>query len=367
MVIGWKKDELLSLRESFVAKAKACEDEKNRTDIIETIGMIDDLLLQIDPPKRPLIPFGKDPFKEAMKQNLIFMRDFGLFAPYVRDFAQKQSYLNDEEATISRAFNSSYSILNMTTEFFQTTDAQIASQYNSLIDGTNLKLKIMDGKTFEVGCTYPIMGTKLVYMYVSKINSLQDYITLAHEMTHGVLYYMNPETMSGMDRFIFIETIPIFMEMINNDYVAQRKGLELDGHNIKVLSFNDYLHAAEMGCALMDALSILPGKDLTNKGKVVNFLKQYRCFDEDDIKLVLHDCISEIFKYVNSYLAAVELYMIYLNNKEQAFDIIKKMAMVDTSDPRKYLEFLESIGIVPGANIGKYAQMLKENEKTLRK
>ncbi len=359
MVIGWKKEELKSLRNQFVTKAKACEDPKERTDLIETIGMIDDLLIQIEPPKNCLIPFGKDPFKEVMKYDLQFIRDFNLFIPYIKNFADKE-YINSEDAYIGRIHESSYALLNTISAFYNNTSAEIANSYNSLIDGNNLRLRILEGKNKEIGCTYPIQGTKIVYMYVSRNNSLQDHLTLAHEMAHGFMYYMNPRTMSGMDRFIYIETIPMFMEMLANDFVSTTKGCQEDGHNINLLTYNGYLHTARITCAMMDAFRFLPGRYLMNKKKVSRFLKEMAHCDDEDVTLLLHDCISEMFEYINSYLAAVELYMVSLEDKEKAFDLVKKITMAEASDPRKFLEYLNSIGIYPGANLDKYAQMLRE-------
>ncbi len=364
MIIGWDKKELISLRNKYNLMLKRTHDDTKELELIDTVGSLDAILESMKERKGKPLNIRRINPKDTIEYDLLFLRDFGLFAPYMRGFAEGSRLIRDEEATISRNQDSSCKVIRTVTEFYNNTNALFSNKYMSLLNGSNLRLKIFDNRTREIGCTFPVLGTDIVYMYVSRINSLQDYITLAHEMAHGISYYMNPEDMMDEDRMIYSEAMPIFFEMISNDYVANKYNYQQDGLNIKILTYNDYLHVSRIVCAMMDAMSHLSSRDLMNKKKLITFLKEYECCDEEDIGLLLTDCISEMFKYINSYLTAVEIYLVYLKDKEQAFELLRKMTMVEVSDPRKYLEYLNSIGIYPGSNINEYAQMLC-NEKGL--
>ena len=222
MIIGWDKKELISLRNKYNLMLKRTHDDTKELELIDTVGSLDAILESMKERKSKPLNIRRINPKDTIEYDLLFLRDFGLFAPYVRGFAEGSRLIRDEEATISRNQDSSCKVIRTVTEFYNNTNALFSNKYMSLLNGSNLRLKIFDNRTREIGCTFPVLGTDIVYMYVSRINSLQDYITLAHEMAHGISYYMNPEDMMDEDRMIYSEAMPIFFEMISNDYVANK-------------------------------------------------------------------------------------------------------------------------------------------------
>lgn len=363
MVIGWKKQDLIDLKNKYNALLKKTDDATEELKIIDTLGSINTVLDSMNPISKRFFGNSKESHKTVIETDLLFLRYYGLFAPYLRMFAQDNRYLDDRNTDLERLNDSSFKLFTTITDFYKGTNAFFANKYMSLIEGDSLRLRMLSAKNKEAGCTFPILGTKIVYMTMSRVNSLQDYLTLAHEMGHGVAYYINPEDMMDDDRMMYSEAISIFFETIANDYVAARDDKQKDGLSIKIETFNDYLHTARMVCAMMDALSMLTSRELNNRKKITRFLEEYSCCDKDDIEFLLTNPFSEMFKYVSSYLVAVELYLIYLNDKDNALNLLRKMTTVEVSDPRKYLEYLISIGIHPGRNIEEYASMLAQEKK----
>ena len=362
MIIGWNKKELLDLRSKYKLLLKNPSNETEELKIMDTIGSISAILESFNEPKGGFFTTERNNHKVTIETDLFFLRYYGLFAPFVRSFANESHYVNDHDTDLERIKDSSYRLISTISEFFDGTDIRFATKYKSLIAGDALRLRIVEGKKRETGCTFPILGTSIVYMYIGKVNSLQDYATLAHEMAHGISYYMFPDGLTDDDRMLYSEVISIFFETLANDFVSEKNGMQKDGLSVKIATYNDYLHTSRIICAMMDALSFLSGRELASKKKITSFLKTYDCCDDEDINFLLNNNISEMFKYVNSYLVAVELYLIYLEDRKRAFDLLEKITVVEICDPRKYLEYMNSLGIFPGANIEKYASLLSKEK-----
>ena len=81
----------------------------------------------------------------------------------------------------------------------------------------------------------------------------------------------------------------------------------------------------------------------------------------------LLDCRpSEDFIYIIAQSIVNELYMIYLDDPEKAFYLIKKIIDIDLNlPPRVYLDEINRLGINPNQNIDEYNMHLKRELKKI--
>ena len=231
MIIGWKKQVLIDLKSKYSKILKNTNDPTKELALMDTIGSINAVLDAMNPINKKLFNIREN-HKPTIEADLMFLRYYGLFAPYLRDFAQDCRYLDDSDTDLGILNDSSLKLLNTVTSFYKGTNAYYANKYKSLIEGDSLRLRLLSNKKNNAGCTFPIMGTSIVYMTMTRVNTLQDYLTLAHEMAHGVAYYINPENMMDDDREMYSETISIFFETLANDYVSNLNNNPKDGFHL---------------------------------------------------------------------------------------------------------------------------------------
>ena len=72
-----------------------------------------------------------------------------------------------------------------------------------------------------------------------------------------------------------------------------------------------------------------------------------------------------MYHYGISYLTAIELYMIYLSDPQIALDLLLKIIKVKDLTSDGYLNYIKSLGIIPGSHIKEYVDLLINRGKEL--
>lgn len=362
MIIGWNKKELLKLKKKYSILLKKAKDVQEDLEISQTLASIDTIL---DFFKKRRINFSvENKYKVASHEDLMFLKEFGYYMPYIRDFAYGHKYVDNTNIDNKEMYIHNPLLFRMIKEFYSQVSQEYKKEFFNLVSGDKLRLRFIENQAKEAGCTLPVLNTNLIYMYVAKVNSFQDYTTFAHECGHGISAIMNPEEIFSYDRYLFSEVISIFFETIANDYIGESINCKDESTIVKIDTYDDYLHAARMICARLDMLSYLPSRDLGNSKAMTSFFKEYDDLDEEDINVLINKGITEISQYVISYLAVIELYIIYNKDKNKALSILTEMIIEEESDPRKYLEFVKNTGINLGEHVDTYREMLN-NEKEI--
>jgi hypothetical protein len=75
--------------------------------------------------------------------------------------------------------------------------------------------------------------------------------------------------------------------------------------------------------------------------------------------------MRDYFHYIVSYLTAIELYLIYQNDKTLALDLLYKIINKTEDYSIGYLNYVKSLGLEPGKNFGKYIDILHSKAKDL--
>ena len=171
--------------------------------------------------------------------------------------------------------------------------------------------------------------------------------------------------MWDFEKYCFIEVDALFFELLGIDYVGKKLNLERDSFDINMQILYDYLYSSHLLATKLDMYSELTRKELANVFVVNEYLKEQKNFNVRGRSDVLKTYIREYMHYVVSYLTAVELYLIYQDNHEEALDLLFKIILQKESSSVEYLEFVRSLGIEPGKNFGRYIEILMNKAKEL--
>ena len=85
------------------------------------------------------------------------------------------------------------------------------------------------------------------------------------------------------------------------------------------------------------------------------------------IDFSIANVISENMHYVFSYMVAVELYQLYLVDKEEALCRLNKIMKVSGLKPSEYYEYIRDLGINPLDSMTEYVTDIKEKQKSYGK
>ncbi len=365
MIIGWKKGEVLDLKNKYSMLYKLAKTPEEKRKHYLTLASIDAILSYY----QSMVKGNKQQLENPNiinKEDMMFLKDYESFIPYIRMFADFSEPIDYQEPPKRKIETNAISMINEIKSFYSSIGGIYEEYFLELIKGSRLKIRFEDGQKRESGATFPILNTNNVYMIVGRVQSFQDYLTTTHECAHGISYLMNPDARCYYDRYLFQELMPILFETLLSDEKAESLESIEEAKAIKMAQFNDYLYSAMMICSKIDMLESLNSKHLRNERAMREFLATYHDLDKEDIDILLGEGIPNISVYVVSYLTAVELYLLYKEDKESALNILKEMVLAKESIPSDYLSLVKKLGIEPGANIDTYRKLLHDS-KVLKK
>ena len=365
MIIGWKKGEILELKDKYNMLYKLAKTPEEKRKHFLTIASIDAVLSYYQSTIKGKKEHVENP-NIINKEDMMFLQDYESFIPYIRMFADFSEPIDYQEPPMRNIDTPAISMIREIKDFYSSIGGIFEENFLELIKGSRLRIRFQDKQERESGATFPILNTNNIYMIVGRVQGFQDYLTTAHECAHGISYLMNPDARCYYDRYLFQELMPILFETLLGDEKAKSLDSIEEAQAIKKAQFNDYLYSAKMVCAKIDMLESLNSRLLKNERAMREFLVNYHQLDKEDIDILLREGIPNISVYVVSYLTAVELYLLYKEDKERALGILKEIVLAKESIPNEYLAFVNQLGIEPGANIDTYRKLL-QGDKALKK
>ena len=91
--------------------------------------------------------------------------------------------------------------------------------------------------------------------------------------------------------------------------------------------------------------------------------------------LFTDDCFDDSFNFANnpdeeylaSYMIAIELYMLYKEDKDRALDVLKRIILLDDMSEEEYYSNIKKLGIIPNFSLRSFERDLqKESIKLIR-
>jgi hypothetical protein len=189
--------------------------------------------------------------------------------------------------------------------------------------------------------------------------NITDYINLIHEYGHVLNHSFYRYQMFDNNKYALQEVAPLFFELLAGDYLANM------GFNIGELNksyaqvFRDAVTAAGVDTIRFDL--IRNRKKFDYDEEIIAYL--HRNFSDNVlIDFAAENVISDNLHYVFSYIIAVELYMLYQTNPEDALNKLVRIMKVNGLKPAQYYNFILDLGIVPLENMGAYLERINRKQ-----
>lgn len=364
-----KIKELLEFYRNKEREAKNPEELLELENIINSIIEVLDFYHQNINPSIPLhINIGPNlSFKDIMYDDARLTKELGEYFPIVRTFNESFDYSKIKvEENLPRMKVPNPKIVALTSAFYHQQSEIFCETYSQLASNFQSRLYFSPQKKNRVfdGETKAIYGTDLVFISITKSNSLQDFTTMTHESSHGISYLLNPEVINNPSRYCLREIDSLFFELIGTEYAALLNNSPIANHLIQIITFKDYLYAADLICSKADMLSNIAPSDLYKRPLVTQYYKEEIGYDKIGLNDVMKTSIRDYFHYIISYLTVLELYFIYQEDKDYALNLLHQIIMLKDLDYHGYLQAIKELGIEPGKNASKfYDKIITEDRK----
>lgn len=300
--------------------------------------------------------------KDTVFNDLRILESYGMYTTFLREFTSLIDFRDvPYQDELRRIGTIETDIVNLTSSFYKGMSRDFYEPYRELASNFRTRLKFIHSKNLYdyTGNTHPVYGTSRVYIDVVRNNSFQDYVSLLHESSHGITSLVNQDIMLDFSKYCFIEVDSIFFELIGTEYVGSKLNKEEDAKRIRLAIFRDYLYNAYILCLKMDMYSILNEKEYSKKKHVRTYLMDLG-LDKEEIDDVVNTSMQDYLHYIISYLVAIELYMIYIVDKDYALSILYKIINMRNMGTTEYLEEIKKLGIIPGKYVMDYYGIIIE-------
>ncbi len=105
------------------------------------------------------------------------------------------------------------------------------------------------------------------------------------------------------------------------------------------------------------------GKDFDTNKELKTVAKEKLDINSQELENLLHflDIYPEI--YMIGYQIAIELYMLYQQDKQAALDMLRRIISMRKMSDKQYYNNIGKLGIIPNASLNEFIDKLKEKEK----
>ena len=258
-------------------------------------------------------------------ENLEIINSLLQIFPIVND-----NYIEFNEPVPKIISNNEY-LVSITKDFFKkmTTD-YINKQFLDEINSNHTFLNFTYAKKNDEygGITLFDVFFNKKYINISRTNHLSDLSFLSHEMFH----YLLVETkvgLSGSDSTYFIREIEgMFADILFGEYFKEYSNKYNFFFIKKYISlFQFQIEELAVRNQLLDSIKDNKKIRLNKLNKFMYYHNIDKFTDTDDINDYLEIPQEINMKYAFSYLAALDLYYIYLRDKEFAFYLLKNICL----------------------------------------
>ena len=231
----------------------------------------------------------------------------------------------------------------------------------------NLKTFNKEDTTPFMGCSYMLPYLNETYIAIARTYDIEDIITFAHEYMHTINYSINPRGAYEKNKSYFFEIDTLFIELIITDYLRNLfKNNEADKANlITHLEYCNQVIYSSIIYTLTDYEKTNNTQLQSNK-QMKELIKNTFGIKENIFEEIFQTSDTEIIiKYIISYMFAIELYLLYLNDKDKSLYILKKIIQVKGLSKEEYYKYIKSLGLFPSTSIHEYEEIIKS--RTLKR
>lgn len=365
----WNVNDLKRLLDYYLLLREKKANHQLTVDYQNTINSIESILAYYKEQTTKRISYEFVRLKEFVEDDLDYLNDFRNYLPIINIF--RNSFDGHEikmDSGLQKFDASDEFIVNLADEFYDSFGGVFSKAYRTLADNYTNRLWFRScGKNVSYGGnTYGIYGSSEVFIEVFRNRTIQDFVTFFHEDGHGIAYKLNPTMAYDYRRYCFAKTEALFFELLATFYIEQKLDKQDECSLIRLSTFNDYLYSAEILCAKQELCSTYDKKELNSRYKQIKFYTKVLGYSLRTAKDAINFRVSENLHYVISYLTAIELFLIYINDSTKALDLLYKIIMLKNLSINEYLLKVQGMGIEPGKNINSFYELIKDKKEELK-
>lgn len=209
-----------------------------------------------------------------------------------------------------------------------------------------------------------------VIIRINKEDTLKNLGTLAHEYGHGIQYLTNFDMNYLRGNLMFSEVVSSFFQILSMDYFKAIDELKEPFYRESITFYNKKIEDAKWASVLAELFNkwnnIIFEKTEKEARKIVaRDLNFFRPFLEKgdtlmNIDKILEAEYSDEIQYIVSFLIALEIFVIYTEDKKRGLDILKSYMAIDLRlSAKEYFNEITKLGLVPNANLDEYDKIIK--------
>ena len=319
-------------------------------------------------------PYELIPLKERLdsyqNDDYIYLENNSGYIPFFRKFDQEIEYIPLFKEKLEKIKLTTKDLLEYTKDFYHNTDLELESIFNNIYSSNDLYVNFKKN-TINIngnvcyGYIFPISNTKIIFSNITDNKTISTLLTLIHEFAHMIAFYINDKHMKDINKMHFSEIEGLFMELVASNFIKRNLGYDIDLLKVNARTYNDHLTFNHYICTKLDIYNELSKNELNSKKAIKNYILGNHKLLRSDLSYIYYGIIEDYAGDVISYLTAVEVYLIYLQDKKSAFEILKRIIKLNDMSSEDYLKSVNKLGIKIGSNINKYLTILKEEEEQL--
>jgi hypothetical protein len=258
-------------------------------------------------------------------------------------------------------------LLSLTHDFYKNTNNYLFGNFIDVFQKRKDHIEFDESANNYVhGVTYPIHTSKDAFIKIYKWNTIEDLIAIIHEYMHAISASINPNHLYEK-KYLYTEVDTLFIEMLVRDFIKEVFNEEMS-INEKVIAHEKIKEEASILCSLIRLIEMEMNKKtkyITSEQLRKNALKAG--LTDQSIDDVLHNPNRYNETYIIGYSLAVELYEIYKQDKDKAFDILKRFILLKNYYSQEMHSIIEELGLHPNTHLEEFQKNIEEEYRRVRK
>lgn len=305
----------------------------------------------------------KTNYYKILLDDLESLKKFGYYMPIVRKANILGKKLNIKGETLARIKVSDAKLMEAADLFYQQFNGEFNLAYQMVQKGFEKRLRINKYRKVADGLTFSVYNTKLSFLEVQREQTIQDFLTINHEIAHSIVNYINKRSIWDVKKYPFIEVESLFFETLTNYQLLENEETSTEALYLAFDIIKDYLTETNLICLKANMYNDYSLKELIDKKKIKKYLKRKCKLENLKPKTILATKITDNFHYIISYFTAIEIFLIYRQDPQKALESLRAITKASGKTEGEYLSYVNSLGINPGENFQQYLELLKSFDK----
>lgn len=303
------------------------------------------------------IPFHETDLEDEYFVRLYFLIKNSVFWSNISDF----SVLNENKIHIpkinEKIILSDEQLFDLVHSFYrEEANKKIFVDFEKLFKNRRKNFKIYREPSFI--CYADSLYLPYKEQFFSRLNvrnNIRDVAIMAHEFGHGIQQLNNyNQNIFGKNK-IFLEIISTFFELICLEHFS--KVPEFSKQSI--VSMARYHENTKKDAYFLN-LYFASRKENEETPFFESKEKFLEYFSKDGVQ------IDDSFMYCFSYIIAIELYKIFIEDKARAWFLIEKIIEINLNlEPQQYMMEIINLGIIPNQNSIFFDELISERIKNI--